>query len=123
EACVTAGAVTGLLDRLEAKGLLRRERDPLDRRAIRVWLTPAGRELRAPLMGIIRTVNEKALEGLSEAERRQLARMLEHVGKNVGTKDGSRPGAGGGTGGDGPPAGTRATGTTRAAGDGRKRAS
>jgi DNA-binding MarR family transcriptional regulator len=85
EVYLTAGAVTGLLDRLEAKELLRRERDPNDRRALRVWLTPAGRALRAPLMGIIREVNEKALEGLSEAERQQLARMLEHVARNVGS--------------------------------------
>lgn len=37
--------VTGLLDRMEALGWVRRDPDPKDRRAWRVRLTPAGRRL------------------------------------------------------------------------------
>ncbi len=37
--------MTGLVDRLEARGLLRRQNDPRDRRAFNVVLTPAGRKL------------------------------------------------------------------------------
>lgn len=37
---LTTGAVTGLLDRLEAKGWVRRERDPHDRRRVIVRLLP-----------------------------------------------------------------------------------
>ena len=39
------GTVTGVLDRLESKGLIRRERSDEDRRAVQIWLTPAGRDL------------------------------------------------------------------------------
>src|SRR5580704_3179201 len=37
--------VTGLVDRLEARGLLRRRESPGDRRAFNVVLTPAGQKL------------------------------------------------------------------------------
>ena len=40
-------ALTRLVDRLVARGLVCREADPADQRAVRVGLTPAGRRLRA----------------------------------------------------------------------------
>ena len=40
--CSDGGTITGLLDRLEAKGLIRRERSAEDRRAVRVFLTQRG---------------------------------------------------------------------------------
>src|SRR5712671_6912471 len=46
--CSDGGTITGLLDRLEAKGLIRRERSSDDRRAVQVFLSPAGRELEQP---------------------------------------------------------------------------
>jgi DNA-binding MarR family transcriptional regulator len=44
---VTKGAMTNTLQRLEARALVRIEPDPDDRRAKRVFLTDAGREMRA----------------------------------------------------------------------------
>ena len=38
---LTAGAVTGVIDRLERAGFARRVPDPLDRRRVRVEVTPA----------------------------------------------------------------------------------
>lgn len=38
---LTTGAVTGLVDRLESAGYVRRERDPIDRRKILVRINPA----------------------------------------------------------------------------------
>lgn len=78
--------MTGLLDRLEAKGLLRRERCPEDRRAVRVFITPAGRELEAPLMEILTAMNQQALEGLTADDRGCLARCLARIGANLGAE-------------------------------------
>ncbi len=77
------GTVTGLLDRLESKGLIRRERSAEDRRAVHIWLTKAGRDLEAPVLEIIAALNEKALGGLSEKEKTTLFRLLEKVEKNL----------------------------------------
>lgn len=41
---ITSGAVTNRIDRLESRGLIRRERDPHDGRVVRVTLTEAGLE-------------------------------------------------------------------------------
>src|SRR5271165_5689192 len=45
----SAGNMTDLVDKLEARGLVRRIRQKLDRRAVTVELTPAGRALIEPL--------------------------------------------------------------------------
>jgi len=42
---VTKGTLTGVLDRLEAKGFLKREQIKGDRRSIKIQLTPAGEAL------------------------------------------------------------------------------
>ena len=50
---LTTAAVTGVLDRLEAKGYARRVRDPGDRRRVLVELTPLMRERQAVIWGPI----------------------------------------------------------------------
>ena len=53
----TRPGVTRLLDRLQAKDLVRRQRCPEDRRQIRCWIKPAGArllaELESPMRGRI----------------------------------------------------------------------
>ncbi|MEV7614368.1 MarR family transcriptional regulator [Streptomyces sp. NPDC089799] len=44
-AMVTSGAITNRIDRMEAKGLVERVRDPEDRRQVLIRLTPHGRTL------------------------------------------------------------------------------
>jgi DNA-binding MarR family transcriptional regulator len=44
ETLVTSGTMTNRIDRLEGRGLVRREPDPADRRGVRVVLTDSGRE-------------------------------------------------------------------------------
>jgi DNA-binding MarR family transcriptional regulator len=73
---LTTGAITGVLDRLERAGFVRREADPADRRRLRVQLVPDRLgELTAyytPLIG--RAVELSA--DLEPAARAQLARYL-----------------------------------------------
>jgi len=42
---ITKGTLTGVLDRLEGRGLIRREPSPTDRRSLHIVLTPSGAEL------------------------------------------------------------------------------
>ncbi|MGK5729597.1 MarR family winged helix-turn-helix transcriptional regulator [Streptomyces sp. URMC 124] len=73
--------VTYVVDKLEKRGLLVREPHPQDRRAKRLVLTDAGRELRLELLR--RIGRDSPLDHLSHEERAalrdQLARALEGV--------------------------------------------
>jgi DNA-binding MarR family transcriptional regulator len=74
--------VTGLIDRLEARGLVTRQPSSEDRRVKHVVLTPAGRRLRKRLLGRVgRPV--AGLERLSAAEQRQLRDLLARVVDDV----------------------------------------
>ena len=77
------GTLSGLLDRLERRGLIRRARCAADRRTVEIFLTDAGRELEKPLEQIVSAMNEKALQKLTTAERTTLFGLLERVGVNL----------------------------------------
>lgn len=70
--------VTGLVDRLEARGLVHRRPSPVDRRVKVLALTPTGVRLRAVLLERI-TAAPPALERLSEREQQELARILRRL--------------------------------------------
>nr|BFD86740.1 hypothetical protein StreXyl84_61410 [Streptomyces sp. Xyl84] len=71
--------MSGLIDRAERRGLLARGRNPDDRRAVDVFLTPAGLELTQRLDGEIRDALAPATGRLDPQQRRQLAQLLEPV--------------------------------------------
>jgi MarR family transcriptional regulator, organic hydroperoxide resistance regulator len=71
-----ASNVTGLVDRLESRGLVRRAPSHEDRRVKVLQLTPAGSKLR---MQLLRQMAGRSLplERLSVAQRRTLVTILE----------------------------------------------
>jgi MarR family transcriptional regulator for hemolysin len=75
--------LTHHLDGLERSGLIERARDPDDRRAMRVELTPAGEELfvglRSAAMAFDRRLRAGVDDGELETFRRVLARLRENV--------------------------------------------
>jgi DNA-binding MarR family transcriptional regulator len=73
-----ASNVTGLVDRLESRGLLRRRPSAEDRRVKVLVLTPTGSRLRALLLDRM-TAPPAALERLSLREQRALARILKRL--------------------------------------------
>jgi DNA-binding MarR family transcriptional regulator len=77
ETLVTSGTMTNRVDRLAARGFVRRSPDPSDRRGVLVGLTPAGRRtVDAAFEGLID--RERALlEALPAAERPRLAALLK----------------------------------------------
>jgi DNA-binding MarR family transcriptional regulator len=78
-----AGAMTRMIDRLEEKGLLRRSRDPGDRRLVNLELTEKG-NLALPRMreASMRVVN-RFLQGFTKAEARQLESFLTRMLENA----------------------------------------
>lgn len=77
------GAMTRLLDKLEAQGLVVRITDPGDRRALHVDLTAHGRALWNAISDCGRRVHEQATRGLDEAQREHLVRLLLQVRDNL----------------------------------------
>ncbi|WP_110339000.1 MarR family winged helix-turn-helix transcriptional regulator [Prauserella flavalba] len=65
-----------LLDELEHDGLIVRERDPADRRAQTVRLTPAGEARHAAAKADIRKMENELLAGLPRDEQRTLRTLL-----------------------------------------------
>ena len=66
----------GVIDRMEAKGLVRREIDKTDRRARRLFIEPAGESLLAGIVPHVRLVQRRMLQGLSAAEQATLLGLL-----------------------------------------------
>lgn len=71
--------VTRLLDRIEAKGLVRRERCADDRRQVLCSITPAGLELLAEMDGAVDAADDGALAMLSAGEQERLIELLDRV--------------------------------------------
>lgn len=72
-------SVTGLVDRTEGNGLVKREPDPQDTRAVRVALTPQGSRLAEEFYAETCRRIETLPTGLSPAERDTLAGLLGRV--------------------------------------------
>jgi DNA-binding MarR family transcriptional regulator len=73
---VTAGNLTGLVDRAARDGVVERRPDPRDRRLSRVYLTPKGRELVAALLPEHARHVSELLGALEATDRRELRRLL-----------------------------------------------
>jgi DNA-binding MarR family transcriptional regulator len=73
-----ASNVTGLVDRLESRGLVRRCASPGDRRVRVLALTPAGTRLRSQVLKQM-TGRHLPLARLTADEQRTLIRILERL--------------------------------------------
>lgn len=71
--------VVGILDRLEAKGLVRRERGTHDRRLVHICATEAGIRLAETAPSPLQDVLAQALHALPELEQTAIALSLERI--------------------------------------------
>lgn len=71
--------VTRLVDRLEEKGLARRERSSEDRRCVLCTVTEEGLDLLAELDEPVREADEAALAALEDDEVERLIELLDRV--------------------------------------------
>jgi len=75
--------LTGIIDRMERGGFLQRQRDGDDRRVVRVFLTPVGRNLHETLGGKAEETDREAVSGLTEDEQRMLINTLNRIWKRM----------------------------------------
>lgn len=76
---VDAGAMSRLLDRLEAKDIVRRVRGEGDRRQVQVELTDKGHALSPQIMPALVRVYQQFLDGFSPDEALQLQALLQRL--------------------------------------------
>lgn len=76
---IDAGAVSRLVDRLVAKGLMAREPDPASRRSLRLVLTPAGRDLVPRLVEIADRNDTHFFGALDPAQRDRLQSWIREL--------------------------------------------
>lgn len=76
---IDPGAMTRAIDRLEAKGLVRRERSQQDRRVVTLVLTDTGRVAAALVPPVMLRVLNAHLAGFSVDERQLLVALLTRM--------------------------------------------
>jgi len=76
---LAAPTVTSMLKRMEKSGTISREDDPADQRITRVHLTDHGRALDDELRGVLAARVGALLDAMPEADRRDLARLLDDL--------------------------------------------
>jgi DNA-binding MarR family transcriptional regulator len=74
-----------MIDRLAEAGLVERRRDPTDRRAWNVYLTPASRPILNDLRAIADDMTTAALAGIDDADQAKLVDILGRIRANLQT--------------------------------------
>ncbi len=74
--------LTGVVDRMENRNLVYRERDAEDRRIVRIWLTDEGKRLMNILPALGAQTIAKATQGMSKAEQESILKLLDQIVNN-----------------------------------------
>lgn len=90
-AMVDTGAMTRTLDRLEAKGFLRRQRCETDRRVVNLELTDAGRDVVNDILPAVAKAFNTHLAGFSDKEIETLLSLLGRLIENGHARHDSDP--------------------------------
>jgi MarR family transcriptional regulator, organic hydroperoxide resistance regulator len=77
------GTLTGVLNRMEDRGLVVRQQDAQDRRIYRIWLTDSGRSLQETLPPLALALRDRTMKGFSKAECQQFSTLLNQAIKNL----------------------------------------
>jgi DNA-binding MarR family transcriptional regulator len=84
---VHPSTLTGILQRLERKGLIRRRADPRDRRRAFLGVTEKGRDIDAAGAGTVEAVVQKVLAGTPPAKIASAREVLIALAKALGVND------------------------------------
>ena len=76
--------VSGLLSRMEKKGFIEFRTDEADRRCKRIYVLDKGRECQEMMHNTILANEERLVQGFTEEEKEQFARLLHRAIGNMG---------------------------------------
>jgi len=79
EVHLSPSTVIGVLDRLESKKLIQRERSTVDRRVVHIWLTELGRKKIGETPSPLQDRLAESLSTIAEAEQAAIAEALDRV--------------------------------------------
>jgi DNA-binding MarR family transcriptional regulator len=88
---LSSAGMTGLLDRLQERGLVTRSSDPSDRRSVVVELTSKGRELVDVVVAANADEEKEVVAGLTAAEASSLAALLQKLLSSLEDASGGAP--------------------------------
>lgn len=75
--------LTGVVDRMEQRDLVYRQRDEGDRRIVRIWLTDEGKKLRNVLPSLGEKTIVSATHNISPAEQQVVLQSLDRIIANL----------------------------------------
>jgi DNA-binding MarR family transcriptional regulator len=75
--------LTGVVDRMEQRNLVYRQRDERDRRIVRIWLTDEGKRLMNILPPLGKETIISATKNISQAEQKEFLQFLEQIIANL----------------------------------------
>lgn len=75
--------LTLMLDKLELKGLVKRQPKENDRRAYLISITSEGKDLIAPLIQMGEIIMQKALKGVNPEQKKEFSSLLELLYQNL----------------------------------------
>jgi DNA-binding MarR family transcriptional regulator len=87
-----SSAITGMVDRLEKKKLLKRQSSTSDRRAINIYLTESGHEAATKAFSVVKKYNNAIKKGYSSDEIHVFRRILQSIIDNFGGNEKERNG-------------------------------
>ncbi len=76
-------SMTGMIDRMERDGLIERQSDPNDRRALKIFLTEKGRAAQAPVTKVVDHALTSMVEGISDQEMETTKKVLKSFIENM----------------------------------------
>jgi len=115
---IPASRMVAFVDALEARGLLERRHNPLDRRTRELHLTDRGRSLLERALALAIELESELLADLSAQESEQLLALLQRIGMRLGLLPGVHAAARDGDGAGGEGCSTRGAQESPGSGDG-----
>jgi DNA-binding MarR family transcriptional regulator len=81
--CIQHATISNMIDRMEANGMIKKEKDSLDKRTSRVYMTDKGNEAYKQVAKIWKIMEATATKGLTEKQEDSLRELLQLVLKNL----------------------------------------